>query len=421
VRGSAGWPAAIAAIAIVAQGCTTLLYKGPTRPSSEVAVVTSTQTIVDEVDDVRVRDHASGSSARLELLPGPHRLGITVYRVTSGLFVTSARSDTIVACVELAAGHTYQTRPAVSGYRIGAQVVDLTNGLYASRCQRSRPIAPIVRAAPPPSPPQPIGSQPGSLGAGATMETSADAATAPQVNALAASPPATANATQETPAPAPRAAAGDIEEPPSSVRPVLGRAQVRERLPSDAELARRPPGTGLSLMLGGAFGGEEFVKASNGNGDQQGLSSGGGVLIGIGGMLTPVWAADTVGFGLGVDGAVKYDHLSASNGSASITRFPLALTAHILLNVSDDLHYIIFKGGVARDFGVNYSASGFASLDVNVSGTWGPTGALGYYKRSNDVFGWDILAFFALTNHVVGTEKINANSFGVSTALHWRP
>ena len=72
-------------------------------------------------------------------------------------------------------------------------------------------------------------------------------------------------------------------------------------------------------------------------------------------------------------------------------------------------------------FNVNYSASGFADLDANVSGTWGPTGTIGYYKKSNDVFGWDILAFFALTNHVIGPQQVNANSFGLSWGLYWLP
>jgi hypothetical protein len=216
------------------------------------------------------------------------------------------------------------------------------------------------------------------------------------------------------------AQASDTEEPTATLPAISGRMR-RVPLPSDAKLAMRPPGSGLSLFFGGAFGGADFVKATNSDGDESTLTSGSGVILGIGVMLTPLWLADTVGFGASLDGAIKYDHLGAENGSASITRFPVALTAHMLTDVSDGIHFLIFKGGVTRDFGVNYSASGFASIDADVSGTWGPTGAFGYYKRSNDVFGWDILGFFSLTKHVIGTERISANSFGVSWGLHWRP
>ena len=377
--GNAGRVAVILAMVISGEGCTTLLYKGPTRTASEIAVVTSKDTIVDEVDDVMVRDHASGTYARLELLPGSHRIGISLNRVTMGFFATRvARSDDIVLCANLEAGHTYQTEALTEGSRFFPVVVDLTAQRQARRC-RSEPRPAALAAAPVP------------------------------------------REDQETPPPAPQATAVDAEEPIAVSRPVLGRAPVRERLPSDAVLAMRPPGSGFSLVLGLAFGGEEFVKATDSNGDEQSLKSGSGVVLGIGGMLTPLWVGETVGFGLGLDGAVKYDSLGASNGSASITRFPVSLTTHVLVNLSDSLHYLIVKGGVIRDFGVNYKASGFDMLDANLSGTWGPTGAIGYYKRSNDVFGWDILGFFALTKHVVGPQRINANAFGVSWGLHWRP
>ena len=45
-------------------------------------------------------------------------------------------------------------------------------------------------------------------------------------------------------------------------------------------------------------------------------------------------------------------------------------------------------------------------IDADAKGEWGPTGAFGYYKRSNDNLGSDILGVFTLTNHVVGGEKL---------------
>jgi hypothetical protein len=389
-------PVALAAwaVTVLATGCTTFLYKGPTRPSSEVAIIRSRDTIVDEVDDVMVREHASGSFARLEVLPGPHRLGITLNRVTPGFFVTNvARSDEVVICVELQAGHEYETQPLTRGDQFAPRVVDLATGRAVSpRCRV--PSAGATRPA-------------ATSGLPADGTASGDGAVVID-DPLSRPPPADQQAS-------------DTEEPLATSVPAISGARKPERLASDAALARRPPGSGLSMFFGGAFGGADFVKATDSDGDESTLSSGSGVILGIGAMLTPLWVAESVGFGLALDGAIKYDHLGASNGSASITRFPLALTAHVLMDVSDGLHFLIFKGGVTRDFGVNYSASGFASIDADVSGTWGPTGGLGYYKRSNDVFGWDILGFFALTKHVIGTERVSANSIGVTWGLHWRP
>jgi hypothetical protein len=229
-----------------------------------------------------------------------------------------------------------------------------------------------------------------------------------------------ANGRQEPPPPTAPAAA-DTEDPEQAAVPTLGRVRV-EPLPSDAVLANRPPGSGLSLFFGAGAGGTDFVKASSSNGDSETLSSGSGVILGVGLILTPLWIAETFGFGVGADAAIKYDQLSASNGDASIMRYPISLTAHVLANVSGGgNHFIVLRGGAIRDFRVHYSTSGFATIDANVTGTWGPTGALGYYKRSNDMYGWEWVVFFALTKHDIGTEQISANCFGMLWAMHFTP
>jgi hypothetical protein len=268
-----------------------------------------------------------------------------------------------------------------------------------ARCRNGRPRTFAAQPAAPPTP---------------------TAAPGDGLTAAAESQPSTA-AESPTPPPAPPAAAADTEEPELAAIPTLGGVRV-EPLPSDAVLANRPPGSGLSLFFGGGGGGTDFVKATSSNGDSQTLSSGSGVILGVGVILTPLWIAETFGFGVGADAGIKYDQLSASNGTASITRYPISLTAHVLLNVSGGgNHFIVLRGGAIRDFGVNYSTSGFATIDANVTGTWGPTGALGYYKRSNDMYGWELVGFFALSKHDIGTEQINANCFGALAAMHFTP
>jgi hypothetical protein len=200
--------------------------------------------------------------------------------------------------------------------------------------------------------------------------------------------------------------------------PVPRQDDERPEVPSNAEPLGRRPGSGLSFFTGFGLGGAEFVKATNSKGGEETLSAGSGLIFGLGGMVTPLWPSQHLGLGLGLDGAIKYDSIDAQNGSASITRYPIALTAHLLTNGSGGPHYFMLKGGVIRDFGVNYSLSGLAMIDANVTGTWGPTGALGYYKKFNDSFAWDLMGFFALTKHVIGTERFSANSFGLTLGLH---
>jgi hypothetical protein len=367
-------------IVFLGQGCTTYLYKGPTRPSDQVAVITSDDTIVDSVDGVRVTEDGSGSYANLELLPGPHSMTVGLNRVMPGSTFVQ-RSQPVEICVQLQPGRRYVVVPVLEGSIFLPQVLDVATRSSARRC--GAPQRPVAAAALPASPAE---ADPG----------------APPM----AAPPPSAGSTTDDGAPPAATATGGI----TSARP---------HLPSDAVLANRHPGNGLSLALGGAFGGEDFVKASYSNGDETSLSSGAGLILGVGAMLTPLWAGDVAGFGLSANASLKHDSLNADNGSASIMRYPIALTGHVLLNVSNSPHYLLFKGGVGRDFGVHYTASGFVTLDAHVPATWGPTGSFGYYKKSNDTFAWDILGFFALTNHVVGVERISANSFGVTAGVHW--
>ena len=381
--------------AVSGGGCTTVLYKGPSLPESQIAVLTSRDTMIDKVDSVTVRGHASGSAARFEILPGEHEVGISLNRVILGFFMSTVqRSSSIVVCVELEAGHTYRTEAVIQERRWVPQVLDVTAQRlidpYCDAPEETHAAAPA-----PVTPPAPVASS---------------AAPPPDGGAPA---PVAAEEAAVAPAAPPVASAVDADQPRLEPAASLGSGAS-----AAAQLSGRRPGSGLSLFFGFGFGGEDFVSASSSSGNDETLSSGTGVIFGAGGMLTPLWPTEGLGLGLGVDAAIKYDSIDAANGSASIRRFPLALTAHLLTNGSGGDHFFLLKGGVARDFGINYSASGVASIDANVEGTWGPTGALGYYKRTNDVFAWDVMGFFALTNHVIGTSKINANSVGLTMGFH---
>jgi hypothetical protein len=407
-------------LASLACACTTVLYKGPARPDSEISVLTSKDVRIVKVDSVLVHDGASGNNARYELLPGDHQVGVALNRSIPGFFLTTHQSSRpLIVCVELEAGHTYRFEAVINGARWEPKVLDVNGRAYIDPyCDDDEP---APRAASPSPPPRPSAALSPAVGA---PPASAEALAAPAPDGGAAAPataetggaglvaPAAAAPPVAAPPPAPVSEAVDRETPHAAPRATpAGDSSAAQ--PSD-----RRPGTGFSLFTGFAFGGSDFVKASSSNGNDQTLSAGQGLVLGVGAMMTPLWPGETVGLGLGIDAGLKYDSIDASNGSASITRYPIAFSAHMLTKLNGGDNYIMLKGGVDRDFGVSYSASGFASGTANPIGTWGPLGAFGYYRRSNDSFAWDIMAFFALTKHEANGASLNANSFGLTFGAH---
>jgi len=71
--------------------------------------------------------------------------------------------------------------------------------------------------------------------------------------------------------------------------------------------------------------------------------------------------------------------------------------------------------GVIRDFNVIYR---LGSSTERLDGGFGPTAGVGYYRRSNDTFAWDVQLFVALTNYTAGTQEISANTFGLTVGVH---
>jgi hypothetical protein len=359
------------ALATSGVGCATVLYDGPQRPRSAVAVITVQSTTIERVDDRRLSGRGSG--ARFEVLPGDHVLEIGFERVMPGVDNSAAgRSPPVaVVCVELQPGHTYRTERLLVDSRRTAQIIDIDTG---------QPIDPSCEE---------------------------EAERPVRAAALAATEPSTAPAVPP---------AVDREEP---VRRRPNPRGSTHGAPEGAPGSSRRPGSGLSFFTGLALGGEEFVKVADDQGQEKAtLSSGDGVLLGLGGMVTPWWVNEAVGFGAGLDVALKYRSIEAGNGSASIIRYPLALTLHLLTNGGSGPHYFLARAGVVHDFGAHYSVTGFDQLEADASGTWGPTFSVGYYRRSTDLLAWDVMFLGAFTDHVVGPVHIDAKSFGVTVGLH---
>lgn len=348
--------------ALLWAGCATALYRGPERPRSQVAVLVSQDTVIQRVDSWRTGDSAA-KEARYQVLPGDHKLEIRVEPTAGSPFARAQPARFVaVACVELEAGHTYRTEALLTGQRWGFRIVEVPSGRVLDPACDGEGDAPLN---------------------GAAVATGVV----------------------------------DREDPG---HPLPGKPWYSRPSEPEVELADgRRPGSGISLFAGVGFGGDDYVKVSDGQGNERTLNSGDGELFGLGGMVTPLWTKDGFGVGLGVDVGVKYGSMDATNGSASITRFPVTLTGHMLANIGGrGPHYFLLKGGIVHDFATHYSLAGIGTLDVDVSSTWGPTVALGYYWDSAATVAWDVSLFAAFLDHVVGDKHIDAGSFGLSMALH---
>jgi hypothetical protein len=265
-------------------------------------------------------------------------------------------------------------------------------------------------------------------------EVGAPAVSAPAVSApKVVAPPAVPQAADPEPAAKPRRPGPEdpdwIEGARPSVfspGPAVGRhlrAPEWKPIPSsdpDGPPPRRP-GTGLSLFAGYTIGGNNIYKERVPSGDDATLSAGAGYILGLGAMITPLWFENEWGLGLSVDGSFKYSHVDGYLTDASLVRYPLAVTVHLLAGGLGSVHYVLFKLGAIKDFDVTPGGGLATTLYRNIESTWGPTASFGYYRKLNDVLAWDVLGYFAFTDHVNQASdggEWHASSLGVTTAIH---
>jgi hypothetical protein len=99
--------------------CTATMYSGPKRPETETMLVESSGLNI-----VRIDDAEPPSASKFRLLPGPHRIVVTLDDWNAGPAIR--HSDiTELACFTGRPGHTYFVRPLYyEGSRWRPQVVD---------------------------------------------------------------------------------------------------------------------------------------------------------------------------------------------------------------------------------------------------------------------------------------------------------
>jgi hypothetical protein len=349
-------------------GCAT---SGPV-PEATMAIIGAKKVVVDSIDDRNVRDdNADPSKARFEISPGRHKVEVSLYTGPPDPARPEEAKVTAV-CFGAVAGHTYRAQPVVEGGQWHPEIIDEDSGAAVQgQCPEvSEPPGPPPVAEAPPAPAE------------------GDSAPAPAAPAATVPPP--------TPAPAPATRA-----PASLPVPVT-------RAPRTATM----PGSGLIASLGFFFGGEDLYKASFTNGPDRSLSAGRGVQLAVGGLWTPLWVDDQVGFGIGASVGWKYDSMSATNGSASLIRFPVSATVHGLFRLNNRW-FALLGGGLATEVGGHLSGSGFAAgIDSDLTSTIGLLGEGSLYYGVDRVGLGAGLRYTSLRDHYQG-DKVNASSLGI--------
>jgi hypothetical protein len=258
-----------------------------------------------------------------------------------------------------------------------------------------------------------------------------------------------ATASRAFAAPAPARADGDLppadppdstgEAPPPALEPVApvpasddeaSRAQPdatpQIQLPPQAAGAHRPwlrhPGNAVTFDLGFFYGGADFASAVDANGNTVGtLSLGSGVLFTIGGIVTPLWIGDSVGFGLGAFAGVKADSLSGDNGSVWMSRFPVGAALHVLLDINLRW-WLFFRGGFQKELDINISGDATLTAGAHPQGSLGSFGEGGVYLiapigENHTAF---VLTFrYGTARDTIGATSLDANSGGIIVAVHY--
>jgi hypothetical protein len=179
---------------------------------------------------------------------------------------------------------------------------------------------------------------------------------------------------------------------------------------------RRPHFFDVNLSAGLSFGGATLASGELTDGSDRTLRAGTGVILSLGGKLTPVWIGDCIGFGAGVDFGWKYGSMTASDGAITLTRFPLVGTIHGLLRVSSDW-FIFVAGGLVYEVDVSVSSSGvLAGTNAKADNALGELAEAGL-RYVEDEFGVDIKLRYTSLEYRFESGTFSANNGGFYLGL----
>lgn len=168
---------------------------------------------------------------------------------------------------------------------------------------------------------------------------------------------------------------------------------------------RSQPGSGFILLMGAAVGGDKITV----NGAE--LDAGVGWTSAIAGTVTPLWIKRRFGFGAGVEIGLKHSSVGTMNGRTAFNRFPLLVTAHVLVR-TERPWYVKLGGGIEKHLAGEISSG-------SVQGRAGPVGEIGVYR----LFGprgygaLEAAVRYSRVRH--GNATIDGSSVGLLLSLHY--
>jgi hypothetical protein len=318
------------------------------------ALLQSKQTIVESIDDRDLHADGNASEARFELPPGIHRVEVGLPLASAAGSRPASRDRTITVCFSASRYGSYVTRAIFEADRWRPEIVDVLAGVVVSR------------------------PCDGTLDATITDE--------------------------------PEAAVPRRERPSRATSlPAPPRSTLRQ-----AKL----PGTGITGGVGFFGGGDTLAVVTFDNGLDRSIRAGRGVLVTAGGMWTPLWIDDQVGFGAAASAGWKWDSIEASNGEVTLTRFPVVVSVHTLIRF-DKRWFTLLSGGLTKEFGGKVASSGLAGIGSHTfTNTLGLLGEGAVFCDITYVT-LGLAVRYSSSNDQFGDVQVDASSLGVIAASQY--
>lgn len=340
-----------------------------------------------------------GSTASYEVLPGEHLIRVQGHDSQfMGLYTRVYTSRPINLCFAAQPGHRYQ-------------VICQRQDGWSVEVDDSTTLQPVTLGCPKLA--AQVRQRREALRANRLAAEQAAADQAPTVE------PSSAPSSQLASAPdAPVSQSASAEPPPPRAPP---QATPLASLMNDGQAAVLPqaprPGIGFHLAMGLAGGGADLVTAEFTNGDRSSLSAGDGLYLAIGATVTPLWIGNRVGLGLGGDIGWKYYSIDASNGSVSMSRYPLDLWAQTLIALSDSW-YVHLLAGPHKESGINLSGGGVVSGSASFDSPWGWMAQGGFYATSSWHSAFGLGLRYTDVHYRIGGRTFDASNIGVDLTMH---
>jgi hypothetical protein len=336
------------------------MYEGARRPNDQVAFLGTSGISVDKLDG---EDSSDGS--RFSVLPGVHSLVVSLddrYSAPTRFREHRLSGRPLALCFAASAGHSYVAKPTYEGKQWQPVLFDEVLG------------APIqVRAA-----------ETAGVDCSAPAELRDPTTMADESASVAASPPASRSAYYKT--------------DKSYVDP-------------------RRAGTGITTELGMLFGGDNLATATFTNGEKSSLPAGSGMSISLGAQWTPLWIGNAIGIGFGGSLGYKENSIEASNGSLTLSRYPLVAALHAIVPVTD-AWLLLFRGGIQSDSEVSASGSGVANMaTVQLNSGLGFLGEGGFYWPFTQHLAGSLTFRYTNMHYSFEGTSFSANSLGLVWTL----